>query len=195
MPASKNLGFIKAIHSSSIPPVNIQMLWYDTNVNMHKYYDTLTSTWVLLAGGGGVVSGVNYKGDYSCVGNPNYPSGLAGDLYRCSSSGKVGGVSGKTIYLDDFFICIADNGGGTEGVVGSSWKLLSGINSRDKYYTTAINLVADTPQNFTHNLGKKPSVSILNSSNKEVIMSITHSSDNIVNILSKENFAGTLICN
>lgn len=47
---TQNLGLVKLVHVGVTPPVNIQMVWYDSNVgvNIHKYYDTLTTTWVPL---------------------------------------------------------------------------------------------------------------------------------------------------
>jgi hypothetical protein len=53
--------------------------------------------------------------------NPNYPAAVAGDLYFCSSTGKVGGVSGKNVTTFDGVLAIADNAGGTEAAVGTSW--------------------------------------------------------------------------
>ena len=49
-PLTKNLGLVKAIEVGTIPPTNVQMLWYDINLgqNLHKYYDLLTSSWVPL---------------------------------------------------------------------------------------------------------------------------------------------------
>lgn len=46
-----DLGFIKAISSGPTPPVNGEMLWYDTNVHLHKYYDIGSVSWVALASG------------------------------------------------------------------------------------------------------------------------------------------------
>lgn len=46
-----DLGFIKAISSGITPPVNTEILWYDTTVNFHKYYDTGSGTWISLASG------------------------------------------------------------------------------------------------------------------------------------------------
>jgi len=45
-----NLGIVKAIHVATSPPTNINMLWYDDNIGikLHKYFDTLTSTWKSL---------------------------------------------------------------------------------------------------------------------------------------------------
>ena len=51
MSTTVDLGFIKAIHSGPTAPINTQMLWYDTNVNFHKYYDTGGGSWIALAGG------------------------------------------------------------------------------------------------------------------------------------------------
>lgn len=50
MTGTKNLGFVQAIKAGTVPPTNIFMLWYDTNtgVNLHKYYNIITSTWDLL---------------------------------------------------------------------------------------------------------------------------------------------------
>lgn len=48
--ALKNLGTVRAIHINSSPPLNTQMLWYNTGVNFyvrykHHYYDILTTQW------------------------------------------------------------------------------------------------------------------------------------------------------
>jgi hypothetical protein len=48
--STKNLGLVKAIHVGTTPPTNTVMLWYDTNsgVNIHKYYNVVTTLWVAL---------------------------------------------------------------------------------------------------------------------------------------------------
>ena len=46
---TKNLGLVRAIQAGNTPPTNIQMLWFDTNVNLHKYYDPVTLSWTQLA--------------------------------------------------------------------------------------------------------------------------------------------------
>ncbi len=43
--AIKNLGTIRAIHIGSSAPTNTKMLWYDTTVDRHKFYNILTSQW------------------------------------------------------------------------------------------------------------------------------------------------------
>lgn len=56
-----------------------------------------------------------------CSGTPNYPEALVGDQYIVSVAGKIGGASGKTVYVGDLVYCIVDNAGGTEAGVGTSW--------------------------------------------------------------------------
>lgn len=63
----------------------------------------------------------DFKGNQSASGNPNYPTGSKGDVYYISVAGKVGGASGKTVTVGDMLICSADNAGGTEASVGTSW--------------------------------------------------------------------------
>ena len=49
--ATKNLGQIKAIHVGVAPPTNLNMLWFDDNtgVKKHKYWNSSTEAWTLLA--------------------------------------------------------------------------------------------------------------------------------------------------
>lgn len=61
------------------------------------------------------------KGSTDCSGNPNYPSAVKGDTYIVSVAGKIGGASGKVVEVGDLFIASADNAGGTQAGVGSSW--------------------------------------------------------------------------
>lgn len=61
------------------------------------------------------------KGSTNCSANPNYPAGSKGDAYIVTVAGKIGGASGKTVEASDWYICLADNAGGTEASVGTSW--------------------------------------------------------------------------
>lgn len=45
-----DLGLVQAIIVGSTEPTNTKVLWYDTTVNYHKYYSTIASAWVKLAG-------------------------------------------------------------------------------------------------------------------------------------------------
>ena len=68
-----------------------------------------------------VTSLFEIKGVIDCSANPNYPSASAGDTYRVSVAGKIGGASGIIVEVGDLIIAMADNAGGTHASVGSSW--------------------------------------------------------------------------
>jgi hypothetical protein len=61
------------------------------------------------------------KGSTDCSANPNYPAASKGDAYVVSVAGKIGGASGTSVDVGDVFVALADNAGGTEASVGSSW--------------------------------------------------------------------------
>jgi hypothetical protein len=64
---------------------------------------------------------LDFKTPTDCSGNPNYPAGSKGDAYIVSVAGKIGGASGTTVDIGDWYIATADNAGGTEAAVGASW--------------------------------------------------------------------------
>ena len=64
------------------------------------------------------------KGSTDCSGNPNYPVASKGDVYLVTVAGKIGGASGKSVDIGDSYIASADNAGGTEASVGTSWFVL-----------------------------------------------------------------------
>lgn len=67
---------------------------------------------------------LDFKGATDASANPNYPSGLKGDTYVITVAGKVGGASGKSVDIGDVYLATADNAGGTEASVGTSWSVL-----------------------------------------------------------------------
>lgn len=68
------------------------------------------------------VSGLlDFKGSLDASTNPNYPSASAGDAYLITVAGKVGGASGEDVEVGDVVVASADNAGGTEASVGTSW--------------------------------------------------------------------------
>lgn len=71
-----------------------------------------------------VVGLLDYKGATDCSADPNYPAALKGDAYVVSVAGKIGGASGITVERGDFYFAKADNAGGTQAGVGSSWDVL-----------------------------------------------------------------------
>lgn len=72
-----------------------------------------------------LVTGVmRFVGSTDCSGNPNYPAAKKGEAYVVSVAGKIGGASGLTVEVGDVYVAIADNAGGTQAAVGSSWDVL-----------------------------------------------------------------------
>jgi len=71
-----------------------------------------------------VVGLLDFKGSTDASTNPNYPAALKGDSYIVSVAGKVGGASGKSVDVGDVYFATADNAGGTEAAVGTSWSVL-----------------------------------------------------------------------
>lgn len=67
---------------------------------------------------------LDFKGATDCSANPNYPAASKGDAYAVSVAGKIGGASGKSVDVGDMYIATADNAGGTEASVGTSWTVL-----------------------------------------------------------------------
>lgn len=64
---------------------------------------------------------LDFKGTTDCSASPNYPAASKGDVYIVSVSGKIGGASGTTVDVGDWYVATADNAGGTEASVGASW--------------------------------------------------------------------------
>lgn len=64
------------------------------------------------------------KGTTNASANPNYPAASKGDAYFISAAGRVGGASGKSVDVGDMVLATADNAGGTEASVGTSWAVL-----------------------------------------------------------------------
>jgi hypothetical protein len=83
-----------------------------------------TSHAVYTALASAVIGLLEFKGSTDCSGNPNYPAASKGDSYVVSVAGKIGGASGKSVEVGDFYLAIADNAGGAEGSVGTSWIVL-----------------------------------------------------------------------
>jgi hypothetical protein len=67
---------------------------------------------------------LDFRGSTDCSANPNYPAASKGDAYVVSVAGKIGGASGKSVEVGDVYVASADNAGGTEASVGTSWFVL-----------------------------------------------------------------------
>lgn len=66
-----------------------------------------------------------FKGGISCASNPNYPLANAGDSYRITAAGRIGGASGPVVEIGDVLICAQDNSSaGDHATVGSNWVIV-----------------------------------------------------------------------
>lgn len=64
------------------------------------------------------------KGAIDASTNPNYPAANAGDFYVISAAGKIGGLSGSNVEVQDTMLCIADDiAEGDHATVGTNWIL------------------------------------------------------------------------
>jgi hypothetical protein len=68
----------------------------------------------------------DFKGSIDGTSQPNYPAALKMDVYRASAAGKVGGASGAVVSVGDWIVALADNAGGSQAAVGSSWDIWQG---------------------------------------------------------------------
>lgn len=74
----------------------------------------------------GLAGLLDLKGSADCSANPNYPAASKGDAYVVSVAGKIGGASGVVVNAGDVYFATADNAGGTEASVGTSWAVIEG---------------------------------------------------------------------
>jgi hypothetical protein len=66
-----------------------------------------------------------YKGAIDASSNPNYPAANAGDTYRISVAGKIGGGSGPNVEAGDLIMSHVDSSaGGTHASVGADWDII-----------------------------------------------------------------------
>jgi hypothetical protein len=91
-----------------------------TGVITHNVAGAISQSGVTLA------SAFVYKGVIDCSTNPNWPAASAGDVYKVSVAGKIGGASGQTVQVGDVLTCSADAATGTDAQVGTSWFIEQG---------------------------------------------------------------------
>lgn len=92
---------------------------------------------------------MTYQGSLDCSGNPNYPAANAGDVYRVSVGGKIGGASGDDVDAGNRLICnVDDSDAGDKAAVGANWDIevnidTTGIIDDTAYNATTWNAVVD----------------------------------------------------
>jgi hypothetical protein len=68
---------------------------------------------------------LRYIGAIDASSNPNYPAGDAGDTYRISVAGKIGGASGPNVEVGDMIILHVDgSASGNHATVGGNWDII-----------------------------------------------------------------------
>lgn len=68
---------------------------------------------------------MTYKGAIDASTNPNYPAASAGDTYRISVAGKIGGASGPNVEAGDLLLCHVDSSAaGNHATVGANWDII-----------------------------------------------------------------------
>lgn len=73
---------------------------------------------------GGAADVMIFKGLIDCSANPNYPAADAGNLYKISVAGKIGGASGIDVEAGDTIYCLTDGtASGTQAAVGANWNI------------------------------------------------------------------------
>ena len=87
-----------------------------------------------------------YKGATDCSANPNYPAANAGDVYKVSVAGKIGGASGTDVTAGDMFICsVNSSAAGDQATVGANWNIIQANIDIDTDGTFAANSDAKVP--------------------------------------------------
>lgn len=161
---------------TTITSVTIPAELDDSGVTADSYTNaniTVNEKGVITAASNGTASsGMNIQGGKDCSANPDYPSATKGDLYYVTVAGKIGGASGKSVSVGDAIVASADNAGGDQSTVGSSWFVLesNAVNWADivdkpsfvaAKYTEDIGDGTSTDITVTHSLGTQDICSVL----------------------------------
>lgn len=135
-----------------------------------------------------------FKGVLNCSTNPNYPAGNAGELYKVSVAGKIGGASGVNVQVGDSVLCTVDGSlTGDQATVGANWTVLQNnlefatqaeteARSRNDVIVTPDTLI-NFGKRYTATIGDGSSTSIAvthSLGTKEVISQVRQASDDAI---------------
>jgi len=80
-----------------------------------------------------------YKGGIDASANPNYPAANAGETYKITVAGLIGGAGGIAVQVGDTLICTVDaSASGNQATVGANWTIVQ--SNVDKATTTTLGL-------------------------------------------------------
>jgi hypothetical protein len=65
--------------------------------------------------------GVKVPSGLDCSANPYYPASEAGDTYKVTVGGKIGGASGPAVEAGDLILCVVDSVSGDHATVGANF--------------------------------------------------------------------------
>lgn len=94
------------------------------------------------------------------------------------------------------WLCLANNTN-SPPAPGSNWRALGGASSGGGSYAnyTHTQSVAATTWTVTHNLGRRPSVTVIDSAGTRVFGGESHQNTNQLTLTFSAPFAGTALCN
>jgi len=86
------------------------------------------------------IDGMSFKGAINAETNPTYPTATVGEFYKISVAGKLGGVNGPSVGINDTAYCTVENSpAGDHATVGANWVILQA--NVDNATTTASGIV------------------------------------------------------
>jgi hypothetical protein len=125
--------FVGSAGSGKAPSIVEAMELQDRDGNVVATYTksvagvyTLNVVGAISQSGVTLASAFVYKGAIDCSSNPNWPAASAGDVYKVSVAGKIGGSSGKVVQASDVLICNVAGIAGTDAAVGANWMIEQG---------------------------------------------------------------------
>lgn len=123
----------------------------DTDTSLAANSDTRLATQkAVKAYADGLLAAANgfvYKGAIDASTNPNYPAANAGDTYKISVAGKIGGASGIDVTVGDTIYAITDGiSAGDHATVGTNWTIIQANVDRATTSTLGLAEYADSTE-------------------------------------------------
>ena len=118
------------------------------------------------------LDGVGRPENLDVSANPLYPAAVAGDFYRFTTDGKIGGADGKSVSAFDAMLCVFANAGGTEAEVGNQWAHLQRNNPELTTVGNSISQIATPVGPRFLRINADGSVSLLNDADYKAALAL-----------------------
>lgn len=149
----KNLGLVKAIQVGTTEPINTNILWFDENIDLHKYFDTTLGIWRVLSANNDALFGNNTILKSDVAGIPlalTIPEDTiigrkSGDVIDALTPTEVLGVLGITATIPELNFV-----GGVTSPIQTQIDNLHRIDDFDEVVISG--LTAPTSANLTHTI-------------------------------------------